>query len=262
MAAPGSPGRSQIALQVWLGLAALMVIIGATVIVALAVIVSLNRNEATFSDRSVPYAQAVDDAALNAKSVSNDERGFLITGDRGFVSEARSRARRAEAAFAAGLAAASGATRRRALADARQEFELWLTHVRREFATYDAGDRRQAIETSMGAGRVLRKRYEASPQPRDAARERRDPQRGSQHRLRVNALDRDPDRLPPAGARHGRRDSDVARAVDHAARFAARLGAERGGHRRRLSARRGPRRNRVAGAALLRHCPDALDPRR
>ena len=162
LAAPGSPGRSQIALQVWLGLAALLVIIGATIIVALAVIVSLNRHEASFSDRSVPYAQAVDDAARNAKAVANDERGFLITGDRGFVTEARSRARRAEAAFAAGLAAASGATQRRALADARRGFGAWLTRVRREFATYDAGDRRQVIATSMGAGRAVRKRYEAS----------------------------------------------------------------------------------------------------
>ncbi len=162
VAASGSSGRTYIGVQVWLGLGALVAILAATIIVALTITVNLSRHQESFSDRSVPYAQAVDEAALNAKAVANDERGFLISGDRGFVTEAQSRARRADAAFAAAAAASSGPAQHRAVLAAHDGFGAWMTRVRREFATYAAGHREWAIGSSMGTGRALRKRYEAS----------------------------------------------------------------------------------------------------
>ncbi len=243
VAASGSSGRTYIGVQVWLGLGALVAILAATIIVALTITVNLSRHQESFSDRSVPYAQAVDEAALNAKAVANDERGFLISGDRGFVTEAQSRARRADAAFAAAAAASSGPAQHRAVLAAHDGFGAWMTRVRREFATYAAGHREWAIGSSMGTGRALRKRYEASLGVAVGTREHGDPQRRSPHGVGVHAVGRDPRRLPPARAPVRRRDRRVARALDHAPGLAPGLDAQLGGHRRGVAGRYGRRPN-------------------
>jgi methyl-accepting chemotaxis protein len=148
--------------QVWLGVGALLALLAASVLVAVFLIVGLRHHEAHLNDRAVPYARAVAAAALNAKGVANDERGFLMTGDEKFIDEADRRARSAGAWFAASAAAASGQAQRRAVTDASTGFRRWLTAVRREFATFQRGNQHGPISASLGPDRALRKRYEAA----------------------------------------------------------------------------------------------------
>lgn len=148
--------------KVWLGVGGLIVLLVCSVAVALVLIVVLRGHEQRLNDRAVPYTNAVAAAALDAKGVANDERGFLMSGDRRFVDEANGRIRAARASFAAAAAAATGRAQQRAVAAARTGFERWVAAVRREFGGFSRGDRRGPIAASLGPDRALRKRYEAA----------------------------------------------------------------------------------------------------
>jgi methyl-accepting chemotaxis protein len=154
--------RVPMGFQVWLGVGGLLALLAGSVLVAVFLIVGLRHHESHLNDRAVPYARAVAAAALNAKGVANDERGFLMTGDQRFIDEANSRVRSARAWFAASAAAASSEAQRSAVAEARAGFQQWVTAVRREFARYQTGHRRGPISASLGPDRALRKRYEAA----------------------------------------------------------------------------------------------------
>lgn len=110
----------------------------------------------------MPYASAVAVAALNAKGIANDQRGYLLTGDAWFIHEADRRISDARAAFAAAATAAVDPAQRQAVNDAHAGFERWVQAMRGEFATSQAGDHRSAIAASLGADRALRKAYEQS----------------------------------------------------------------------------------------------------
>ena len=128
--------------------------------VAVFLILGLRNDEVRLADRDVPYAAAVATAALNAKGVANDERGFLMTGDVRFQVEADGRIEAARAAFAeAALLAASSGERAEAGA-AASGFTRWVRAVRSEFATYAAGDAEAARAAALGPHRALRKAYE------------------------------------------------------------------------------------------------------
>jgi len=109
-----------------------------------------------------PCANSVAAAALTAKGIANDERGFLMTGNGRFIEEADRRVQRARASFAVSAAAASGRGQQDAVAEARAGFERWVSAVRREFAAFRSGDRRGPTAASLGPNRALRKRYEAA----------------------------------------------------------------------------------------------------
>ena len=87
----------------------------------------------------MPYGNAVDAAALAAKGIANDERGFLISGDATFVTEASARTASARTAF--GQAAAAGHTdaERAVIRVAQAQFESWVATVQHEFSQYRAG---------------------------------------------------------------------------------------------------------------------------
>jgi methyl-accepting chemotaxis protein len=154
--------RVPMGLQVWLGVGALCALMATSVLVGVFLIVGLKRHESHLNDRVVPYARAVASAALNAKGVANDERGYLMTGDQKFVDEAESRIRDARAWFAASVAAASSDAQRRAATEASTGFQRWVTTVRGEFAASQTTGRRGSITASVGPDRALRKRYEAA----------------------------------------------------------------------------------------------------
>jgi hypothetical protein len=154
--------RVPMGFQVWLGVGGLLALLAASVLVAVFLILGLRHHESHLNDRAVPYARAVAAAALNAKSVVNDERGFLMTGDQKFIDEADRRVRSAGAWFAAAEAAASGPAQRRAVTDARTGFRRWVAAVHREFATFQSGNRRGPISASLGPDRALRKGYEGA----------------------------------------------------------------------------------------------------
>jgi methyl-accepting chemotaxis protein len=160
------PGRMRprlpMGLQVVLGAGSLMALLVVSMLVAIVLVVGLKRDEAHLNDRDVPYASAVATAALNAKGIANDQRGFLLTGDPKFIDEADRRTSDARAAFAAAANAAADPSQRQAVNQAHAGFARWVQAVHGEFATFQAGDHHGAVTASLGPDRALRKTYEQS----------------------------------------------------------------------------------------------------
>jgi methyl-accepting chemotaxis protein len=144
------------------GVGTLVVLLAGAVGGAVLLIVGLERDTADLADRHVRYATSIQQAALSAKGIANNERGFLISGDPNFVEELDERAFEAQQAFAAAEQSAVGAREREAAEEARVGFERWLRAVRRELAVYRAGFSQRAIRTSLGPTRDLRLTYEGS----------------------------------------------------------------------------------------------------
>ena len=147
--------------QVLAGIGVLFALLAASIIVAVVSIVSLSEDQAELQDKNVPYAVGIATAALNAKGMANDERGYLISGKREFLEEFEQRLLNVRNAFAAAVIAADGERQRDAVRDAHAGFERWVWAVRSQFKTFQAGDRQAATEAALGRGRTLRKAYEA-----------------------------------------------------------------------------------------------------
>jgi methyl-accepting chemotaxis protein len=122
----------------------------------------VRRDESSLSDRDVPYASAVASAALNAKGIATDQRGFLLTGDQSFIAEAEQRTSDARTAFATAQSAATNTAQRDAIRRAFAGFEDWVQALDDEFATFNAGNHKTAIAASLGPERQMRKAYEQS----------------------------------------------------------------------------------------------------
>ena len=145
--------------QVWAGVTVLLALLAGISLLAI-FLVRIEADEVRLNHQDVPYTSAVAEAALNAKSAANDQRGFLLTGDRGFITEADGRIGLARAAFDAAAAAAVGTDQQHAVDEARAGFERWVRVVQQEIATYQAGNHTGPIQASLGGDRQLRKAYE------------------------------------------------------------------------------------------------------
>jgi methyl-accepting chemotaxis protein len=154
------PKRVPMGFQVLLGVGGLLALLVLSMLVAIAVVGGLKADERRLNGRDVPYASAVAAAALNAKGIANDQRGFLLTGDPKFIQEADRRIGDARAAFAVAAGAAVDPTQRHAVSDAGAGFERWVQAMRGEVAAFRAGNRQGAIAASVGPDRALRKTYE------------------------------------------------------------------------------------------------------
>jgi methyl-accepting chemotaxis protein len=161
-AVPRRKRRPPLGAQVLLGLGGLLALVVLSIMVAMIMVVTVKHDETSLSDRDVPYASAIATAALNAKGIANDQRGFLLTGDQMFIDEAEQRTGEARTAFAAGQNAASSSVQREAIGRARAGFEDWVQAVYDEFATFRVGNHKAAIAASLGPERELRKSYEQS----------------------------------------------------------------------------------------------------
>ncbi len=161
-ARPKRRRRLPMGFQVLLGVGGLLVLLAASMLVAIFLAVGLKHNETYLDDRDVPYAGAVATAALNAKGIANDQRGFLLSGDPKFIDEADRRISDARAAFAAAANAAADPSQRHAVNQAHAGFEGWVQAVHGEFAAFQTGDHQGAITASLGPDRALRKTYEQS----------------------------------------------------------------------------------------------------
>lgn len=159
---PRRKRRPPLAAQVLLGLGGLLALLVVSITVAMVMVVNVRHNETSLNDRDVPFSGAVGAAALSAKGIANDQRGFLLTGDETFIDEAHRRAGDARGAFATGQAAAGDAAQREAIRRASAGFEDWVQALNEEFATFKAGDHKAAIAASLGPERELRKSYERS----------------------------------------------------------------------------------------------------
>lgn len=138
--------------------ASLVMLLVIAIALAIAFIVILGGN-ASAAERQARYSAAIDAAALHAKGLANDERGFLISGSPEFVSQMEVRTELARAAFASAAEAADEGQRATAT-EAREGFERWLATLEDEVAAYRAGDEEAAVETSLGTSRTQRKSYE------------------------------------------------------------------------------------------------------
>ncbi|MGH3485212.1 MAG: CHASE3 domain-containing protein [Nocardioidaceae bacterium] len=110
---------------------------------------------------AVPVSSAISTASLHAKGAANDERGFLLTGDRMYLDQFHMRVGVARDAFDQATASAVGAEIRY-IDQARDGFERWVAALDTEFALFQDGDRTAAIDDAVGANRDLRKSYEAA----------------------------------------------------------------------------------------------------
>jgi methyl-accepting chemotaxis protein len=145
-----------------LGLGILLALLAISMLAAISLVVGLRHDENGLNDRDVPYASAIATAALAAKGIANDQRGFLLTGDRTFIEEADRRVGEARIAFDTAVRAAADGRRRQAVNEAEAGFERWIRAIHEEFAMFEAGDHTGAINASEGPDRELRKTYEQS----------------------------------------------------------------------------------------------------
>jgi methyl-accepting chemotaxis protein len=148
--------------QVMFGIGGFLALLVAVTVMAIALVLNLNHRQSTLSEGHEAYVAAVQSAALQAKAIANDQRGFLLSGDQKFVVEADGRVGAVRQSFNAAAEAAATASERQAIAKARDGFERWITALDQEVTTYSAGDHRAAIASSLGVERELRKSYEES----------------------------------------------------------------------------------------------------
>lgn len=108
---------------------------------------------------AVPYIAALQDTAVTAKAIANDERGYLLTGDPEFLDGI---AEREEGMFGALADAARLAPTDAARADVEELTEqvtAWTSAIADEFGLYRTAPER-ATEQALGPNRELRKAYE------------------------------------------------------------------------------------------------------
>jgi CHASE3 domain sensor protein len=162
--AAAKSGRRRLSsdVRVLAGLGTLLALLAGAVGAAVVLIVALENNAGTFSERHVQYAAAIHEAALSAKTMANHERGFLISGDDEFIEELDELTIDVRVAFDSAERFAVGALQRDAAAEAHAGFERWLRALDAELADYRAGFRQRAVKTALGPTRQLRKSYERS----------------------------------------------------------------------------------------------------
>ena len=160
-----SGGRHRLAsdTKVLAGVGVLLALLAAAVAVAVVLIVSLEDDANELSRRHVLYAAAIHEAALGAKGMANDHRGFLLSGGRPeYLAQLRARTDETRSAFAEAAAFAVGESQQEAVRESRAGFERWLRALNADIAAYQAGSQQEAIDASLGSTRQLRKTYEQS----------------------------------------------------------------------------------------------------
>jgi CHASE3 domain sensor protein len=157
-------GRRRVSsdVQVLAGLGSLLALLAIAVGAAVVLIVAVENDAETFSERHVLYATAVHDAALSAKTMANHERGFLISGDPEFIEELGDLTSDARVAFDSADRFAVSRRQREAARDAHIGFERWVRALNVVLDDYRSGNRERAVETALGPTRELRKTYERS----------------------------------------------------------------------------------------------------
>jgi len=82
-----------------MGTGGLLALVLRSTFAAIYVVIGMRHDQAQITDRELNYGEAVDAAALNAKGIANDERGFLLSGSDKFLIGAERRIANARSAF-------------------------------------------------------------------------------------------------------------------------------------------------------------------
>jgi methyl-accepting chemotaxis protein len=154
--------RLPIGIQLVAGIGGLLALVALSILIAVLLVVRLGDDNASLNDHSVPYAKAVAAAALDAKGIANDERGYLMTGDSQFLVQLENRLANARAAFAEAASVTENGVERSAVVEASAGFERWITALETQIVMFESGSRMRAAEAALGPSRDLRKRYERS----------------------------------------------------------------------------------------------------
>ncbi|GAB2868708.1 methyl-accepting chemotaxis protein [Nocardioides pacificus] len=109
--------------------------------------------------RSVPYVTLLQDIQLGAKSIANDERGLLLTGDPEFAASIEEKTLELEADFEEARKLAPNDAARAQLETASEQMLAWGDSLTKEFELA-ATDPKAAVALSVGKSRDLRKVYE------------------------------------------------------------------------------------------------------
>ena len=159
-----SDGRQRLAsdVQVLIGVGSLLALLAVAVGLAVIIIVSFEHDATNDAQRHVGYATSIHEAALAAKGIANDQRGFLLSSNPEYLGEIRTRTDEARSAFASASTNAVGTAKRDALQVSEAGFERWLRRLHEDIAAFRRGERDQAIEATLGSTRQLRKSYEES----------------------------------------------------------------------------------------------------
>jgi methyl-accepting chemotaxis protein len=157
---PLGTGRLPLGLQLVLGIGGLVALLAVAVVLAVVLVWGVGSGAKDLTKSEVEYARAIDAAALRAKAMANDERGFLLSGTQPFLDRFDRRLIRVRASFATAARTAKDDDQRIAVGEARTGFERWVRAVRAEVATFKAGNREAAVERALGSTRDLRYSYE------------------------------------------------------------------------------------------------------
>jgi methyl-accepting chemotaxis protein len=147
---------------VLVGIGSLLALLAVAVGLAVFLIASFEGDATDVANRHVLYSTEVHEAALSAKGMANDYRGFLLSGNPEYVSEIRTRTAEARDAFDLAVSYAVTASHRDAARSARAGFERWLVAMDEDIAAFRRGERDRAVDASLGSTRQLRKNYEQS----------------------------------------------------------------------------------------------------
>lgn len=154
-------GRSSVRTHLGVAFGVLVLIAVAVTGYAVMAVGDLRDTQKQTSEREVPYLTGLSDAALAAKSAANDERGFLLTGDDKFATEAQGRRTVELAGLATARERASSSAERAAVDEIGTRLDRFNRALDQEFQLYRS-DRPAALELSTGANRELRKGYESA----------------------------------------------------------------------------------------------------
>ena len=147
----------------------LLAVLAVSIVVAVVSIVSLRSDRTVLQDTNVPYSVAIATAALNAKGMANDERGYLLSGRQEFLDLLDQHLLNVRTAFAAAAFAADGARQHGAVDQAHARFERWVLAIRGQFKAFRAGRRAAAARAALGQGREQRRSYEVALVDAEAA---------------------------------------------------------------------------------------------
>ena len=141
------------------GFVVVLVLTSLGVLTATSQIRTLQQTRDTEVGQLAAYVSDIGQAALAAKAMANDERGFLLTGEQKFATEALGRLD----VIGKSLTAArehGGATRLAQVEAIESGIAAWTVVVKAEFAQ-NATDHDKAVTTAMSTSRDARKAYEA-----------------------------------------------------------------------------------------------------
>ena len=101
----------------------------------------------------------LEDAAVTAKAIANDERGFLLTGDQEFIDEIVERRTKIDGLLDEAAAGVPTQEQRAQVEQVRTEIDAWSAALDQEFVLYRT-DPKAATTTALEVNRKLRKTYE------------------------------------------------------------------------------------------------------